>query len=119
MVIKNGLIEELQEILKNSKKTVVLFNTLLALSEIEGITKQTLIQPNPDLIDKILNGLPECSEWGQVGIMEVLSQMEIKDPKIAEIIVDRCLSRLSHINPSVILSAIKVILKFTLVINNE
>jgi vesicle coat complex subunit len=51
--------------------------------------------------------------------MEVLSQMEIKDPKIAEIIVDRCLSRLSHINPSVILSAIKVILKFTLVINNE
>jgi len=52
-------------------------------------------------------------------MLEILSSMEIKDTKLAEIIVDRCLSRLSHINPAVILSAIKVILKFTMIINNS
>ena len=52
-------------------------------------------------------------------MLEVLNEMDIKDQKLAEIIVDRCLSRLSHINPSVILSSIKVILKFTLLINND
>lgn len=78
-----------------------------------------MINPTPELLDKILNGLPESSDWGQVGMLEVLANFTIEDPKLAEIIVDRCLSRLSHINPAVILSSIKVILKYTLIINNS
>lgn len=109
----------MKDILINSKKTVVLFNALLSLSEIEKITNEKMILPTPELIEKILIGIPESNDWGQVGMLEVLNEMKIEDPKLAEIIVDRCLSRLSHINPAVILSSIKVILKFTLVINND
>ena len=71
------------------------------------------------MVEKITNALPETSDWGQVGILETLSNLNITDRKLAELIVDRCLSRLSHINPAVIVSSIKVILKFTLVIENR
>lgn len=52
-------------------------------------------------------------------MLETLANMDIKEKKLAEMIVDRCLSRLSHINPAVIVSSIKVILKFTLIIEND
>ncbi len=66
------------------------------------------------LIKKIVNSLPECNEWGQVSILEILCHLDIKDSKMSEIIVDRVLSRLSHINPAVIVAAIKVLLKYSL-----
>lgn len=119
LVRKNGLINILQELLLKNKKTVVVANTLLALAEIEKMSGEKLIQATPELVEKILVGLSESSDWAQVGMLEILAQMQISDQRLAEVIVDRCLSRLQHINPAVILSSTKVILKFTLVINNE
>lgn len=47
-----------------SKKTVVLHNTLLALAEIEKYKNEQLIFPTFELIEKIIGGLPESSDWG-------------------------------------------------------
>ena len=44
---------------------------------------------------------------------------EIIDNELAELIVDRVLSRLSHINPAVVLASIKVLLKFTVILKND
>ena len=73
LVEKNGLIEAMQTILRNNKKTVVLHNTLLALAEIEKVKKEQLIFPTYEIIEKLTTSLPESSDWAQVGILEVLS----------------------------------------------
>jgi len=52
-------------------------------------------------------------------LLDILAAQTINDPALAETIVDRVLSRLSHINPAIIVSAAKVILKFSLVLNND
>ena len=52
-------------------------------------------------------------------VLEILSGFKITDKKLAEFVVDRTLSRLSHINPAVVLSSVKVILKNTLVLDNK
>ena len=119
LVEKSGMLENLLKILKTNKNPIVISNTLLALSEISRMKNENIIELDEDLAKKIVNALPECSEWGQISILEILSGMETQDARLAELIVDRVLSRLSHINPAVILSAIKVILKFTLVLKNK
>ena len=54
----------MKDILDKSKKTVVLFNTLLSLSEIEKIANEKMIVSTPELIEKILIGIPESNDWG-------------------------------------------------------
>jgi len=49
----------------------------------------------------------------------MLAAQAISDAALAETIVDRVLSRLSHINPAIIMSAAKVILKYSLVLKND
>ncbi len=49
----------------------------------------------------------------------MLAAQTISDAALAEVIIDRVLSRLSHINPAIIVAAAKVILKFSLVLNND
>mgnify|MGYP002385054891 CR=1 FL=1 len=51
--------------------------------------------------------------WGQVYIIEVLTQYTPKDSNEAETIAERVGPRLNHANSSVILSAIKVLIFIT------
>ena len=60
---------------------MVISNTLLSLAEIEKMKGTKIIQNDYKLIVKIVNSLPECSEWGQVSILEILCHMDIKDQK--------------------------------------
>ena len=115
----SGIIQKLKKVLRDSDNPLVICNTLLSLSEIEKTKGEKLIETDAVFVKKIVDSLPECSEWGQVSILEILCIMDIKDLKSAEYIVDRVLSRLSHINPAVIVAAIKVILKYSLVLNNQ
>lgn len=66
-----------------------------------------------------MNVQVRLKEWGQVGILDYLATFTVKEADIAELIVDRVLSRLSHINPAVILAATKVLLKFAGVLKSE
>ena len=62
---------------------------------------------------KILRSISDCTEWGQVCLLKELFQYETSNPKEVENILDRMLSRLSHINPAVVFYASKVIIKFS------
>jgi len=53
----------------------------------------------------------ECMEWGEVFILDCLSVYVPVDSSEAESIIERILPRLQHINPSVVFSTIKVIVK--------
>lgn len=54
----------------------------------------------------------ECNEWGIIYILDALAIYRPDDSKEAEDILERVVSRLSHCNPGVILSATRVIMKY-------
>ena len=90
---------------------MVVANTVASLAEIRD---QTL---NPDLIFsldsstvyKLLAALNECTEWGQVFILDSLSSYVTQDEKEAESVIERVIPRLQHANCAVVMSAVRVI----------
>jgi len=62
-------------------------------------------------LSKILTAVNESNEWGQIYILEALSTYDPQDSEQAEFICERIVPRLSHYNPAVLLSSIKVLLK--------
>lgn len=68
---------------------------------------------------KILKSLSDCTEWGQVCLLKELYLYETEDEKEVENILDRMLSRLSHINPAVVFYASKVIIKFSALLSDD
>ena len=76
------------------------------------LLKFNLIQIKSKSLKRILNALSEANEWGQVYILDSLTAFKSKKPKQAEDIIESVIPRLSHSNPSVVMSAVKVVLKF-------
>ena len=54
----------------------------------------------------------ECMEWAQVFILDFLCRYDPKSEEEAEMVVDRVLPRLSHINPSVVFGCIKLVVRY-------
>ena len=59
-------------------------------------------------ISKLLTALNECTEWGQVFILDSLASYQPTDEREAQNICERVTPRLSHANAAVVLSAVKV-----------
>lgn len=59
---------------------------------------------------QILQALNECTEWGQIYILNVVAEWKVASDRDCEQIIDRLTSRLSHANPAVVLSAVRAIL---------
>ncbi|XP_036306572.1 AP-2 complex subunit beta isoform X3 [Pipistrellus kuhlii] len=91
----------------------VVANAVAALSEIsESHPNSNLLDLNPQNINKLLTALNECTEWGQIFILDCLSNYNPKDDREAQSICERVTPRLSHANSAVVLSAVKVLMKF-------
>ena len=63
---------------------------------------------NAPTINKLLTALNECTEWGQVFILDALSNYSPRDSREAHSICERITPRLAHANAAVVLSAVKV-----------
>lgn len=113
LVEEEGFIDSLLNILDDNNAMVVA-NAIISLTDIcENSNKNILkevINKNEDNVNKILNAINECVEWGQVFILDALVLYEPKSSKAAEQVLERILPRLSHANSAVVLSSIKVIL---------
>jgi AP-1 complex subunit beta-1 len=107
-----GFLEQLKELLSDSNPMVVA-NAVAALSEINesSPTGQPLVELNHATINKLLTALNECTEWGQVFILDSLSNYNPKDEREAQSICERITPRLAHANAAVVLSAVKVLMK--------
>lgn len=90
---------------------MVVANALAALSEIQAQGQEHALDFTPSLVFKLLRALNECTEWGQVFILDALSTYVADNPKNAEAIIERVLPRLQHANSAIVLSAIKVIFR--------
>lgn len=82
---------------------------LMEVRDYSGGNGFDLEQQQMDWLRLMQFSLNEANEWGQVYIMELLSEAKTSNAETAELIVSRALPMLNHSNAAVVLAAIKVI----------
>jgi AP-1 complex subunit beta-1 len=110
LVEDRGFLDALQEMLADSNPMVVA-NAVAALAEIQESSGRDVFKVTSTSLFKLLAALNECTEWGQVFILDSLVNYTARDSRDAESIVERVTPRLQHANCAVVLSAVKVIMK--------
>lgn len=110
LVEERGFLDCLRELMGDANPMVVA-NAVAALTEIGEASGSPTYALTPTVLFKLLTALNECTEWGQVFILDALSAYTATGPADAEAIVERVTPRLQHANCAVVLSAVKVVLK--------
>ena len=109
LCLENGFLETLQELLGDPNPMVVA-NAVTALAEITEASPATqALQITPHSLKKMLMALNECTEWGRITILTALADYNPGDIKESEHICERVAPQFQHVNPSVVLSAVKVV----------
>ncbi|CAF4524461.1 unnamed protein product, partial [Rotaria sp. Silwood2] len=112
LVFDQGFLDMLKDLLSDSNPMVVA-NAVAALSEISEQSPQlNIFDLNGPTINKLLTALNECSEWGQVFLLDAIANYIPRDDKDAQSICERITPRLAHANSAVVLSTVKVLMKF-------
>lgn len=115
LVEDRGFLDSLLKLLGDANPMVIA-NAVAALSEIYDGQKSSFLDTSS--LTKLLRALNECTEWGQVFILDAVAGYDAADGDEAETIIERVIPRLQHANPAVVLSAVKVILKNISLIEN-
>ncbi|KAI8110917.1 hypothetical protein M9434_004491 [Picochlorum sp. BPE23] len=115
LVEDRGFLDSLLKLLGDANPMVIA-NAVAALSEIFDGQKSSFLDQSS--LTKLLRALNECTEWGQVFILDAVTGYDAVDGDEAETIIERVIPRLQHANPAVVLSAVKVILKNISLIEN-
>ncbi|KAI9840898.1 MAG: beta-adaptin [Sclerophora amabilis] len=117
MCLENGFLETLQEMIGDPNPMVVA-NCVTALVEITEAAPETkALVMTPQYLKKMLMALNECTEWGRVTILTTLADYRTTDVKEAEHICERVSPQFQHVNPSVVLAAVKAVFLHMRIIN--
>lgn len=111
LVIERSFLETLHDLISDSNPSVVA-NSVAALSEIAETSGKDVMKISASVLQKLLAALNECTEWGQVFILDSLAKYTPADGREAEGIIERVTPRLQHANSAVVMSAVKVILSY-------
>lgn len=118
LVEDRGFVDTLRDLISDANPTVVA-NAVSALSEIAESSGKDVMMVTANVLQKLLAALNECTEWGQVFILDSLSSYEPQDAREAEGIIERVTPRLQHNNSAVVMSAVKVILRYMDEVTNQ
>ncbi|XP_065578781.1 LOW QUALITY PROTEIN: AP-1 complex subunit beta-1-like [Artemia franciscana] len=85
LVEDQGFLDQLKELLSDSNSMVVA-NAVAPISEINeaSSTGAPLVEMNTQIINKLLPALNECTEWGQVFILDAIATYTPKDEREAQ-----------------------------------
>lgn len=109
LCIENGFLETLQEMVGDSNPMVVA-NSVTALAEItESAPETKALVVTSQMLKKMMLALNECTEWGRITILTTLADYKAVDTKESEHICERVSPQFQHVNPSVVLAAVKVV----------
>eukprot|EP00904_Undaria_pinnatifida_P012779 jgi/Undpi1/8631/HiC_scaffold_25.g11096.m1 len=111
LVEDQGFLQILRDLICDPNPTVVA-NAVAALSEIGDTSGQDVMEIDTSVLQKLLAALNECTEWGQVFILDSLAKYNPVDGREAEGIIERVTPRLQHANSAVVMSAVKVVLSY-------
>ncbi|EXX75423.1 uncharacterized protein OCT59_018370 [Rhizophagus irregularis] len=119
LATENGFVAVLQDMVSDANPMVVA-NAVTALAEInEASTTKDIFVINTPTLTKLLVALNECTEWGRIAILTALADYRPSDSKEAEHIVERVIPQFQHVNGSVVLSAIKVVMIYMRIIKTD
>lgn len=109
LCIENGFLETLQEMIGDSNPMVVA-NSVQALAEIDDTAPETnALIITSQTLKKMLLALNECTEWGRITILSTLADYKAVDVKESEHICERVSPQFQHVNPAVVLAAVKAV----------
>ena len=112
-------VSDLNELLKDTSPAVVT-NAICALRELErksGGEIKLLIDSNT--LFQLLSALNDCTEWGQVSILDVLSGYKaVSEEESLHILIHVC-PRLNHANSAVVMSSVRVMLQNASLVDDE
>ncbi|SPQ94595.1 AP complex subunit beta [Plasmodiophora brassicae] len=117
LVEDRGFIDKLREMISDNNPTVVA-NAVASLSEISSTAKSDVFKITSSTLHKLLTALNECTEWGQVFILDSLSKY-VPTSTEAEDIIERVSPRLQHANSAVVMSAIKLVINYIPLVQSE
>ncbi|KAK4891219.1 hypothetical protein LTR27_010156 [Elasticomyces elasticus] len=118
LVEASDLIDRLNMMLRDENPTVV-SSALASLMDIWERSESIKLTIDYANASKIVQILPDCSEWGQTYILEALTSYVPQDTSEAALLADRITPRLSHTNSAVVLTCIRVILYLMNYIESE
>ena len=107
-----GFLAALNNCLSDANPMVVA-NSVAALCEIQdslGPNEDVIFKINASHLHKLLAALNECTEWGQIFLLDALSSYVPSSAMEAESIAERVMPRMSHTNAAVVLSAVRVLM---------
>lgn len=105
---EQGFLEILLD-LTSDPVPIVVANAVAALMEIQDTTTRDVFSINTATLTRLLAALKDCSEWGQVVILDALSTYVPSDEREAETVIERIAPWLAHQNPAVVLNSVKTI----------
>ncbi|KAG8748659.1 hypothetical protein FRC10_000050 [Ceratobasidium sp. 414] len=109
LVDKHNFLAMLRDLLKDANPTVVA-NAVAALTEISDRSDDISLKLSIEVANKLISALGECSEWGQIYILDCLLSYVPQTNTDAEILAEKVSVRLQHANSAVVLTTIKILL---------
>ena len=92
LVEEAGFIATLNELVSDTNPMVVA-NAVAALTEIQRSTSGSVFALSPAQLHKLLTSLPDCTDWGQVLILDAITKYTPEDYQETETIIDRVVAR--------------------------
>lgn len=111
LCVERGFLDTLISMLGDSNQSVVA-NAIFSLLEISKMSDSKLLNVDSKILHTLLLTLNECTEWGRIAILTALADYETSDASQVQQIIDKVIPQLQHENPAVVLSSVKVIIKF-------
>ncbi|SAM07572.1 hypothetical protein [Absidia glauca] len=110
LTVEQDFVKDVKEMVSDVNPMVVA-NAVVALADIHEVSNnKDVFVITASILNKLLNALNECTEWGQIAILTALADYKVASPKEAESVCERILPRLQHANGAVVLSVVKVLM---------
>ena len=102
---------KLLEIVSNDGNPMVVANALLAISEISQ-TRGMNFKTTNDILKKLMVALQDANEWSRIYILDFLASNPPQSTEDISESLKRIVPQLSHSNAGVVMSAMKVLIRF-------
>lgn len=110
-----GFLDNLLELLMTDSNPMVVSNVIAALSDIQELVPDLeALKLNDEIFVRLVSVLADCTEWGQVFIMDTLADYDgACEGSMGEIekMIETVIPKLQHANQAVVMSSINLLVK--------
>lgn len=107
-----GFLDILQELLMTDSNPMVVSNVVAALADIQELVPDLeALKLNDEIFVRLVGILSDCTEWGQVFIMDTLADYDGNSLNDIEKMIEIVIPKLQHANQAVVMSAINLLVR--------